>query len=326
MGYSETVLQRASARLAEEKQLHETQNRNRIRTIYEKQPRLAEIDRTLRATSAKIMAACFKNSESPEEAMQKLREENLSLQEERAWILESNDIDPEDLVDTPICAACGGTGYVGAVMCDCLRELCRQEQKKELSSLFGSGRESFERFRLDLYPDTVDPQLGISARTLMQYVFSNAQHYAKTFGEKSGSILMLGATGLGKTYLSACIAKTVSDRGYSVVYETAGKVFSDFETEKFKFHGENTDLTHKYVSCNLLILDDLGTEMTTQFTVAALYQIVNQRMLANRATIISSNLAAGDLERRYSAQIASRLLGTYELYQFRGRDIRMMEK
>ena len=326
MAYSESVLARASARLAEEKQLHEAQNRSRIQAIFEKLPRLAEIDRTLRGTSAKIMAACFKNSESPETAMARLKEENLSLQEERNWILESNDLDPEDLEDTPICTVCGGTGYVGAVMCGCLRELCRQEQKKELSSLLGTGRESFDRFRLDLYPDETDAELGVSPRTLMEYVLSNAQHYAKTFGEKSGSILMLGATGLGKTYLSACIAKTVSDRGYSVVYETAGKVFADFEAEKFACHGENEDHTRKYFDCDLLILDDLGTEMTTQFTVAALYQIVNRRLLASRATIISSNLAANDLERRYNAQIASRLLGTYELYQFRGKDIRMIEK
>lgn len=326
MAYSESVLARAAARLAEERQQHEAQTRSRIDAIYRAQPRLAEIDRQLRGTSAKIMAVCFRNGEDPQKSMQRLKEENLALQEERTWILESNEIDPEDLEARPICTACGGTGYVGAVMCDCLRELCRQEQKKELSGLLGTGRECFERFRLDVYPDEIDAQLGVSPRTLMQYVLSNAQHYARTFDEKSGSILMLGATGLGKTFLSACIAKTVADKGYSVVYETAGKVFSDFETEKFALHGEDDSLTKKYLSCDLLILDDLGTEMVTQFTVSALYQIINTRLLAKRATIVSSNLSSDDLQRRYSAQIASRLLGTYELYQFRGNDIRLMDK
>ena len=325
MGYSETVLARATARLADEKQLHEAQTRSRIEEIYRAQPRLAEIDRQLRGTAAKVMAVCFRNGEDPQAAMEQLKKENLALQEERSWILESNDIDPEDLEQTPICTTCGGTGYVGAVMCDCLRELCRQEQKKELQSLIGTGKESFERFRLGVYPDEVDPQLGVSPRKLMQYVLANAQHYAKTFSEHSGSILMLGATGLGKTYLSACIAKVVADKGYSVVYETAGKVFADFETEKFSQHGAGEEAIKRYMACDLLILDDLGTEMTTQFTVAALYQIVNSRLLSNKATIISSNLPAGELERRYSPQIASRLLGTYELYQFRGSDIRMME-
>ena len=138
---------------------------------------------------------------------------------------------------------------------------------------------------------------------------------------------MLGATGLGKTYLSACIARAVADRGFSVAYESAIRVFSDFEAEKFGNRGEEaSDPTRRYFACDLLILDDLGTEMTTQFTVSALYQIVNTRMLENRATIISTNLPAAELERRYGAQTASRLLGSYELYQFRGNDIRMMQK
>ena len=326
MAYSESVLRAAEARLAAERQQHDEQNRRRIAEIYAAQPRLREIDSALRKTSARVMAACFRKGEDTQTAIEQLKRENLALQQERAWILESNELSPDDLADTPICTACGGTGYVGAVMCGCLRELCRQEQKKELSSILG-GKERFEHFRLDVYPDAVDPALGVSPRTLMQCILQSAQHYARTFSPASGSILMLGATGLGKTYLSACIARTVADRGFSVAYESAIRVFSDFEAEKFGNRGEEAnDPTRRYFACDLLILDDLGTEMTTQFTVSALYQIVNTRMLENKATIISTNLPATELERRYGAQTASRLLGSYELYQFRGNDIRMMQK
>lgn len=323
MAYSERVLRAAEARLAAERQQHEEQSRARIAAIYAAQPRLREIDSALRKTAAHVMAACFRRGGDPQQAIETLRQENLALQQERAWILEANDISPDDLEDTPICTSCGGTGYVGAVMCDCLRELCRQEQKKELSQLLGAGRESFERFRLDYYPDEIDPALGVSPRTLMQCVLRSAQQYARTFSRAGGSVLMLGATGLGKTYLSACIARTVSDRGFSVTYESAIRVFADFEAEKFGQRTE-TDQTKRYFACDLLILDDLGTEMTTQFTVSALYQIVNTRLQDGRATIISTNLPAQELERRYGAQTASRLLGTYELYQFRGNDIRRM--
>lgn len=225
-------------------------------------------------------------SEDPAAAMAELKKENLALQQERDWLLESNDIDPDDLSAAPLCPRCGGTGYVGAVMCDCLRELCRQEQKKELSQLLGSGKESFEHFRLDLYPAEYDPKLGASPRKLMQYVYNNALHYARTFTLESGSILMIGATGLGKTFLSACIARTVADRGYSVLYSTAMQLFSDFETAKFARSTESADASRKYFTCDLLIIDDLGTEMTTQFTVSALYQIVNTRLLEGRPTII----------------------------------------
>lgn len=324
MAYSQTVLRRAQARLAEARAQNEQDNRARIESIYACYPRLREIDQALRQTAAHVMAATFRAGGDPKEAMAKLREENLSLQREREWLLESNDIEAEDLESTPICTLCGGTGYRGAAMCDCLKELCRQEQKKELSTLLGAGKESFDRFRLDCYPAELDPSLGVSPRQLMQQVLRSAQHYARTFTPSSGSILMIGATGLGKTYLSACIARTVADRGYSVCYVSAGAMFADFE--QAKFHPQlDCDPSQKYLECDLLIIDDLGTEMTTQFVVAALYQVVNSRLMESKPCIVSTNLPIDELGRRYSPQIASRLLGAYEVYQFRGKDIRMMK-
>lgn len=325
MAYSEAVLQRAQARLAQARQQHDEENRSRIAAIYAQQPRLRQIDLSLRQTAARVMAVSFRHGEDPAEAMAQLKKENLALQQEREWILESNDIDPDDLVNAPLCPRCGGSGYVGAVMCDCLRELCRQEQKKELSQLIGSGRESFDHFRLDVYSSEFDPKLGASPRTMMQYIYNNALHYARTFTPESGSILMIGATGLGKTYLSACIARTVADRGYSVVYDTAIRLFSDFETAKFARSAESADASRKYFACDLLIIDDLGTEMTTQFIISALYQVVNTRLMEGRPTIISTNLPASELKQRYSPQIASRLLGTYECYSFAGDDVRMQK-
>lgn len=325
MAYSPAVLQRAQRRLTLSREQNELDARARIDAIYAQYPRLREIDRELRQTAAHIMAVSFRKGEDPQQAMQRLKEENLALQQEREWILESNDVDPEDLELAPICKSCGGTGWRGAVMCDCLKELCRQEQKKELSTLLGTGKESFERFQLEYYPAEYDPQLGTSPRALMQQVLRSAQHYARTFTPASGSILMLGATGLGKTFLSACIARAVTDRGYSVSYVSANTLFSDFEQEKF--HPQpGEEPTRRYFGCDLLMIDDLGTEMTTQFVVSALYQIVNTRLMEGRPCIISTNLPEDELPRRYSPQIASRLLGTYEVYKFCGKDIRMLKK
>lgn len=327
MAYSEAVLQKAQARLAQAREENERETSARIEGVYVRYPRLREIDSQLRETSARIMAVSFRRGEDPASAMEALKKENLALQQEREWILESGDLDPDDLVKTPICPSCGGTGYVGAVMCSCLKELCRQEQKKELSALLGAGRESFDRFRLDVYPAEYDQRLGQSPRTLMQYVYSNAVHYAKTFTPASGSLLFIGATGLGKTFLSACIARAVADRGYSVVYDTAGHVFSEFEAAKFGPRGDDgAARTRKYLECDLLILDDLGTEMTTQFVVSALYQLVNTRLLEQRPSLISTNIPVAELETRYSAQIASRLLGVYEVYKFVGSDVRRLPK
>ncbi len=323
MAYSEQVLQRARARLEDARRERERENEQQRQIAYERYPRLPEIERRLRQTMTKLIANTLRYGEDPTEAVATIREENLALQREKEWILDSEDLDYE----SPICGICGGTGYVGSNMCTCLLELCRQEQKKELTSLLGNGRESFDTFRLEYYPNEPDSVLGVSPRRLMQSNYSICRKYAANFGPGSGNLLFVGPTGLGKTFLSACIARQVADRGYSVVYETAIQVFADFETEKFAQYQENSKgLTKKYLECDLLIIDDLGTEMTTQFTISALYHIINTRMMENRATIISSNLSDDVFEKKYSPQIASRITGDYRVIKFVGKDIRQLKK
>lgn len=323
MAYSYTIVQRAMARLQSEKEQNEQSSRARIAAIYEKEPRLGEIERELRRTAAHVLAATFRRQGDPVAAMQQLKKENLALQQERDWILQAEGLEPDDLTVQPICPTCGGTGYVGAAMCECLKELCRQEQKKELTNLFGA--ESFEKFRLDLYPEQYDNQLKRSPREVMNRTYHDTLSYAQNFTCTSPSLLFVGATGLGKTYLSACIARTVADRGFSVSYATVGQLMAAFENEKFRPQPD-TSCTEEYFSCDLLIIDDLGTEMTTQFTISALYQILNTRLMGAKPTIVSTNLPLGDLSARYSEQIASRLLGAYRLYKFYGDDIRFKVK
>lgn len=323
MAYSQAIVQRAMQRLQSENEQNEQSSRARIAAIYEKQPRLGEIERELRRTAAHVLAATFRRQGDPVAAMQQLKKDNLALQQERDWILQAEGLEPDDLTVQPLCPKCGGTGYVGAQMCECLRELCRQEQKKELTALFGI--ESFDRFRLDLYPAQYDERLKTSPRMLMERIYRDTLSYAQSFTCASPSLLFVGATGLGKTFLSACIARTVADRGYSVVYDTAIHLFSDFEAEKFGMsQEENRGLSQRYLQCDLLIIDDLGTEMTTQFVCSALYHVVNTRLMESRPTIISTNLTPEQLSVRYSPQIASRLLGTYRLIQFVGQDIRRL--
>lgn len=323
MAYSEQVLRRAKARLAQAKEECEAESAARTEEIYTQYPRLREIDRAMRQSVAKAVAAAFRKGEDPTAAIEAIKQENLALQQEREWILEAADLDETALEPTVVCPRCGGSGYVGASMCECLRELCRQEQKKELSSLL-SGNEHFGQFRLDYYPTEPDPVLGVSPRQLMQNTYTRCRQYAREFSLKSPSLLFSGGPGLGKTFLSACIARTVADNGFSVVYDTAGKLFSDFEAVKF---GSGTgDLTKKYLSCDLLIIDDLGTEMTTQFTQSVLYQVVNTRLMDGKPVIISTNLDDRGLRQRYAAPIASRLLGAYETCMFLGRDIRQIRR
>lgn len=323
MAYSEAILHRARARLDQEKEECQAESNARIRQIYAQFPRLHEIDLAMRQSVAKAVAAAFRKGQDPAAAIEAIKQENLALQHEREWILEANDLDESALEPSVVCPHCGGSGYVGAVMCECLRELCRQEQKRELSSLL-AGKEHFDGFRLDYYPTEPAPTLGVSPQQLMRNTFNRCRRYAREFSCKSPSLLFSGGPGLGKTFLSACIARFVADNGFSVVYDTAGKLFADFEA--VKFGGNSQDLTRKYLSCDLLIIDDLGTEMTTQFTQSALYQVINTRLMEDKPVIVSTNLTTTALGQRYTPAIASRLLGSYELCLFLGKDIRQLPK
>ena len=321
MGYSAEVMQRARARLAEAKADRESENQQHLAQAYRQVPRLREIDQQLRVTMALAAQAVFSQGGDVQSAMDAARQKNLALQREREELVREN-FEDGYLDDSPICEKCGGSGYIGSNMCECLRELCRQEQKKKLTFL-NVGRETFDQFRLDYYPDRIDPKLGVNIQAVMEKTYQTCRKYAFGFSEKSGNLLFYGDTGLGKTFLSACIARTVADRGYSVVYESAGHLFSKLERAKFSGDETAREETKKYTACDLLIVDDLGTEMPGQFTTAALYSLINDRLLSGKAMIISKNLNVDELSRRYSPQIASRLRGSFTRVAFLGEDIRV---
>ena len=323
MAYSAEVVKRARARLAQAKEDRESENRQHLAVAYARVPRIQEIDIQLRRTMAQAAQAAFLQGGDGRELLEKARLENLELQQERA-ILAMENFEEGYLDDSPICDKCGGSGSIGSNMCECLTELCRQEQKKEVSVLSGS-REAFNQFRLDYYPDRIDPKYGASPRTIMERNLKICRTYALTFAPSAGNLLFVGGTGLGKTFLSACIARTVADRGYSVVYESAGHLFGKLEQAKFSPSEEARREAARFTDCDLLILDDLGTEMPGQFVTAAFYTLLNDRILAGKPMVISTNLNIDEAARRYSPQIASRLQGSFQGLTFVGEDIRILK-
>ena len=323
MAYSKEVVRRARQRLASAKADRESENRQHLQIAYERVPRLKEIDLMLRRSMALAAQAAFSSGADAVAAMEKVKQANLALQEERRQLAQQY-FEEGFLDDSPICHLCGGSGYVGSTMCECLQELCRQEQKKELS-LLAAGNERFENFRLEYYSDRYDPQYGASPRAIMERNLSICRKYAAGFGSSSGNLLFVGGTGLGKTFLSASIARMVADRGYSVAYESAHHLFSKLEKNRFNPDEESREQVAKLTECDLLIIDDLGTELPGNFVTAALYNLVNDRLLSGRAMIISTNLNIEESARRYSPQIASRLQGSFKRLTFVGEDIRVMK-
>ena len=323
MAYSAEVVRRARARLAQAKEDRESENRQHLAEAYARVPRIKEIDMQLRRTMAQAAQAAFLQGSDGRDLLEQVRQQNLELQQERA-ILAMENFEPGYLDDSPLCDHCGGSGYIGSAMCECLQELCRQEQKKEVSILSGS-KDAFHQFRLDYYPDRIDPKYGASPRTIMEQNFKICRSYALTFEKNAGNLLFVGGTGLGKTFLSACVARAVTDRGYSVVYEPASHLFSKLEQARFNPTEEARREAAKFLDCDLLIVDDLGTEMPGQFVTAALYSLLNDRLLMGKPMVISTNLNVEEMSRRYSPQIASRLHGGFQRLTFVGEDIRVMK-
>ena len=319
MTYSNEIVRRARRELESQKAEHEAKEEARLQEIYKKLPRVREIDKQLSLTMVLAAQAVFAKGQT--DALEQAKQANLALQAERKALIAAH-FPPEYLEEKPLCPHCGGSGYVGSTMCSCLQALCCREQKKELA-LLSCGENDFADFRLDYYPN--NGQNGVSPRAIMAKNFEICKKYAAEFSLNSGNLLFNGGTGLGKTMLSACIARAVAEKGFWVAYESAQHLFAKLEKDRFRPDEESARAVESLNRCDLLIVDDLGTELPGNFVVAALYALVNDRLLAGKPTIISTNLNIGEIRERYSPQIASRLQGSYTLLPFMGEDIRILK-
>lgn len=316
------LLAKARAKLADIKQLNADETLRRRAEIHARSKEIADIDYRLRT----IMLELFSTAISGTGEIAKLERESLASQQKRAKLLEEMGYTGDYLDAVKTCKTCSDSGYVMGKMCDCLHKMYNNEVSASLSHLIKTSGESFENFDINLYDDFA-PNGGVSPRRCMEMVFAMSKTYAQGFSKGSMNLLFRGASGLGKTYLSACIARVVSERGFSVVYETVGDAFEAFEEKKFSNSPESTapQRVARMLACDLMILDDLGTEMPGPVGIAALYTLINSRIIEGKSTIISTNLSKIELERKYSQQIASRIEGEYQELIFYGRDIRKMK-
>ena len=320
------LLARAKAAHQEKKRVNDENYERRLENAYTRVPGLRALDAEIRATMSDLVSATL--TPGGDGRIEDIRLRNIELQGERHRVLLNAGYSDSYLNDDYDCPDCRDTGYIGINICDCLMELYKEEQKASLSNLFKLGTETFDSFSLSFYDDTPSPETGISPRQSMSIIYETCVAYAHKFGEYSMNLFLIGAPGLGKTFLSACIARVVAENGHSVVYDMVSSVFSRFEEAKFSRSDDLDEVRSnikRYLECDLLILDDLGTEMSTAFTVSALYEIINTRLVTGRKTIVSSNLPLFDLRRRYSDQIMSRIEGEYQMLTFCGEDIRKIK-
>ena len=245
------------------------------------------------------------------------------MRERLTQILKSVNL-PEDYLELNYrCKKCSDEGYVDGIMCDCMKKMMKKEVYNELNKMSPLELSSFENFSLDFYSDTPQPNSELTPKKRMAKILEFCKKYASQFKKNSPSLLMTGSTGLGKTHLSLAIAKEVIEKGFGVIYGSAQNIISKMEKEKFRGYQNSSDETERhYIDCDLLIIDDLGTEYLTSFSSAAIYNIVNSRIMMNKPTIISTNLSMKELEKNYSQRMVSRIIGNNIRLEFLGSDIR----
>ena len=328
MGYDRKLLAAVRRELERERTARSEEFEARRREVYAREPRIRAIDRTLSQTAASVLRAALNTGGDPAAAIEQLRGQNLALQAERAGLLSRMGLPADYLTEKPMCEKCGDTGYAGSATCDCVKARYAALLREQLSAVLPIRDQNFAHFRMDYYSTRPDARLGLSPRENMEYNLDECKSYAEKFGPHSPNLLLYGSTGLGKTFLSSCIAEAVAARGFSVAYDTAINIVAAYETIKFgNGDGEAAaERAARYERADLLIIDDMGTEMGTAFTVSALYNLINNRLMAGRPMIVNTNLPPEALAEKYSPAVASRLLGEFVSLRFFGDDIRLMKK
>ena len=298
--------------------------RRRYTQVYSCIPELKELDDSISSLSVEKAKQLIEGDASALSSFRRTMEE---LTERKRTLLLKNHV-PADYMELHYtCPDCRDTGYLGSKKCHCFNKavidlLYTQSNLEGILEL-----ENFDTFSLDYYSAShIDPLTGRSSREAIQTALDACHKFVDTFSAQFSNILLYGDTGVGKTFLSHCIAKELIERSYSVIYFSASMLFDLLAKETFS-RESTEDETHTHIyECDLLIIDDLGSELSNTFTTSQLFTILNERSLRRRSTVISTNLALEDLKGIYSERIFSRISSSYKMLRLTGDDIRIQKK
>jgi len=296
-------------------------------TLYQLFPEVKFIDDKIASLAVTHASRILSEGISPEEAVESVNKEKQILLDKRTSILDGANYKPVEIAYK--CIKCKDTGKINGEKCECYYNIMKKillsqiDGSKTLS--FNLEDDTFDNFSLDWYSSGLDPKLGVSPREVMRSVYINARQFCDNFKTSNQNLYFCGSSGTGKTFLASCIANDLIRKGYSVVYQSAYKLFQFMEDYKFCRidRSENNDIYDSIYNDDLLIIDDLGTEFNTAYTCSVLFDILNTRILNEKSTIISSNLSLNTLEKKYTDRVASRIIGNFEVMRFLGDDIRI---
>lgn len=303
---------------------NERERKIRCEEIYIQIPRIREIEQEIVTLSAQ---SARKRILGDTQALTELRQAVSNLSSEKEQLLRSHHYPLDYMQPQYRCKDCKDTGYIQSKPCHCFKQasinlLYRQSNIQEILK-----KENFSTLNMDYYSKDIYAKEDLSVYDYMSEVVQRCRSYAANFPNNGKSLYLVGKTGTGKTFLCNCIASAVIKQGHSVIYLTANHLFELFEQDTFGHDEESNVILDQYISeCDLLIIDDLGSEFDNTFTSSRLFYCINQRFLLKKSTIISSNLKSTELRDRYSDRVASRIHGYYENIILVGRDIRSIKK
>jgi len=324
VGYSKDIYDAADRILLKRHKAAEADAAARKAAFYQSCPEAEKIE-SLLSTTAIAAARTILSGGNAKEQLTKLKKNNQALQERLRVLIQNGGHRADYLEPNYTCKVCSDTGYLDGKMCDCMKNLLRTEAFNCLNSLTPLSLSTFDSFSLDYYPNSAEEGSRKSPRMIMEDVLSNCRKYADSFSITSSSLIMQGGTGLGKTHISLSIANMAIQKGFGVVYCSVNNIITKLEREHFG-RNDNSNTDRLLMDCDLLILDDLGTEFKSAFSSAEIYNIVNTRLMTQKPTIISTNLSMQELQERYTERFASRIMGNYVRVMFCGRDNRLQKR
>lgn len=324
MGYSKEIYEKADSIMSQRRMSAEKELDIRRNKLYRLAPRAREIETQLAATATKVGRAIIAGSNVREELL-KLKKANLDLQQELNDILLKNNLPKDYLDEKYTCDACEDRGNIDGITCTCYKELLKELACEKLNSLSPLKVSSFDTINLD-YQSNVSQGNENSPREQLNNIIKHCRAYAENFSKSSPNLFLHGDTGLGKTHISLAIAGVVTNNGFGVVYCSAPNILSRIERAHFSRNENEEEILEPLRKCDLLIIDDLGTEFTTQFTSATIYNLINDRILSGKPFIINTNLTFQDLNKIYTPRITSRIVGSCERLLFKGKDVRFRNK
>lgn len=328
MPYSEELFRRTEELINERRKKAETEAEQRRSAFALAEPRYAQNRLTMIDSMRVIFSAMGDHADEDRLAviLQEQKMRNLAAQDDNRRLMREHGL-PEDAFEPKYtCALCKDNGYIGTKRCKCFMDLLKQLAFEEAGERSPLRFSSFADFKLDYYSETPVPAYGCSPKHRMSEILALCREYADGFDLKSPNLLMIGETGLGKTHLSLAIAGEVIKKGFSVLYNSAQNIFNELDREHFSRGEKRDEYETLLLDSDLLVIDDLGAEFSTQFTNAALYNIINTRIIKSKPTIISTNLDMQELETRYTRRISSRLIGEFLALQFFGEDVRQIKE